>query len=163
VGSSKCAGIYGMSWHPLYAIAPLKRIQVGDHSINHEVTSPSNKYLSLHQSEGIQSGSAEDLKIITDFIENRKGRPFSEQLHAIWSAFHLPTYLCRSDEVLRFCIQIPIFGERLFESGDVALFHSLLETRNKGEKPASTSISYIHSSLFSPRSRRLHQTRQVAI
>ena len=138
-------------------------MQVGDHDINHEITSPNNKSLSLHDSKGIESGSAENLKIITDFIENRKGRPFSEQLHAIWCGFLPATYLCRVDDIVRYCIEIPIAGQRPFEGGDVALFRSLLETRNKGEKPASTSISYLHSSLFSPRDRRLHQTRQVAI
>lgn len=94
--------------------ANVQDFTVGDHDINHEITSPNNQSLSLHDSKGIESGSAENLKIITDFIENRKGRPFSEQLHAIW-----------------YCIEIPIAGQRPFEGGDVALFRSLLETRNK--------------------------------
>ena len=57
--------------------------QSGDHDINEEITSPT-KSLCLHDSKGIESGSQENVKIITDFIEDRKGRPFSEQLHAIW-------------------------------------------------------------------------------
>ena len=138
-------------------------MQVGDRDINYEITSANNKSLSFHISKGIESGSAENLKIITDFIENRKGRPFSEQLHAIWSGFLPTTYRCRADDIVRYCIEIPIAGQRPFEGGDVALFRFLLETRNKGEKPASTSISYLHSSLFSTRNRRLYQTRQVGI
>jgi len=47
-----------------------------------------------------------------------------------------------SDDIVRYCIEIPIAGQRPFEGGDVALFRSLLETRNKGEKTASAPISY---------------------
>jgi len=65
---------------------PLKRIQLGNYGMN-EITSPNNKSLSLHDSRGIENGSTENLKIITDFIENRKDQPFSEQLHAIWCSF----------------------------------------------------------------------------
>jgi len=86
----------------------------GEHDINQEITSPKNKSLNLHDSKGLESGSAENLKIITDFIQDRKGRPFSEQLHAIW-----------------YCVEIPIAGQRPFEGGDIALFDSLMKSGNR--------------------------------
>ncbi|KAE9410719.1 hypothetical protein BT96DRAFT_912200 [Gymnopus androsaceus JB14] len=86
----------------------------GDHNINQEITSGNNKSLSLHDSKGLESGSSENLQIITDFIQDRKGRPFAEQLHAIW-----------------YCIEVPIAGQRPFERGDIALFESLLQSDNK--------------------------------
>jgi GTPase SAR1 family protein len=64
----------------------------GDHDINQEITSGNNKSLSLHDSKGLESGSSENLKIITDFIQDRKGRPFAEQLHAIWFDFRPSKY-----------------------------------------------------------------------
>ncbi|KIM75259.1 hypothetical protein PILCRDRAFT_684233 [Piloderma croceum F 1598] len=85
-----------------------------DHDINREILSQNNKSLSLHDSKGLESGSAENLKTITDFIQDRKGRPFSEQLHAIW-----------------YCVEIPIAGQRPFEGGDIAFFNSLIESNNK--------------------------------
>jgi hypothetical protein len=62
-----------------------RRPKPGEHDINQEITSSNNKSLSLHDSKGLESGSAENLQIITNFIQDRKGRPFAEQLHAIWS------------------------------------------------------------------------------
>lgn len=84
-----------------------------DHDINEEIFSPT-KTLRLHDSKGLESGSPENLNIITDFINDRKGRPFAEQLHAIW-----------------YCIEIPVAGQRPFEGGDIALLNSLKQTGNK--------------------------------
>jgi hypothetical protein len=33
----------------------------------------------------------------------------------------------------RYCVEIPIAGQRPFEGGDISLFKSLMETDNKGE------------------------------
>ncbi|KZP09568.1 hypothetical protein FIBSPDRAFT_900413 [Athelia psychrophila] len=86
----------------------------GDHDINQEITSGNNKSLSLHDSKGLESGSSDNVQIITEFIQDRKGKPFAEQLHAIW-----------------YCIEVPIAGQRPFERGDISLFESLLHSDNK--------------------------------
>ncbi|EKM49677.1 uncharacterized protein PHACADRAFT_265240 [Phanerochaete carnosa HHB-10118-sp] len=84
-----------------------------EHDIKEEITPPT-KSLCLHDSKGLESGSPENLNIITDFIKDREGRPFAEQLHAIW-----------------YCIEIPIAGQRPFEGGDIALLDSLKRSGNK--------------------------------
>ncbi|GJE91866.1 hypothetical protein PsYK624_080170 [Phanerochaete sordida] len=94
--------------------AGVQGYRTAEHDINREITYPSQKSLCLHDSKGLESGSIANLKIITDFIEDRKGGPFSEQLHAIW-----------------YCIEIPIAGQRPFEGGDIALLESLKESGNK--------------------------------
>jgi predicted GTPase len=70
----------------------LNDAQSGEHDINQEITSPNNKSLALHDSKGLESGSAEYVRIIADFVQSRKGRPFAEQLHAIWCR----SFYCRS-------------------------------------------------------------------
>ena len=48
------------------------------------MVSPNNKSLILHDSKGLESGSDANLTTVSRFIEERNGRPFPEQLHAIW-------------------------------------------------------------------------------
>src|ERR1700734_1563943 len=40
--------------------------------------------------------------------------------------------IIRSDIFTRYCVEIPIAGQRAFEGGDIALFASLLKSNNKG-------------------------------
>ena len=62
-------------------------VQVSEHDINHAILSSQNKSLILHDSKGLESGSDVGLKVITEFVSDRKDRPFAEQLHAIWCRF----------------------------------------------------------------------------
>ncbi|KAF8638745.1 hypothetical protein AX17_001986 [Amanita inopinata Kibby_2008] len=86
---------------------------VGEHDINNEIISSNNKSLILHDSKGLESGSDLNLKTISRFIEERKGKSFPEQLHAIW-----------------YCVEVPVGGERVFEGGDLRLFQMLKQSNS---------------------------------
>ncbi|KZS91516.1 hypothetical protein SISNIDRAFT_496568 [Sistotremastrum niveocremeum HHB9708] len=82
--------------------------QPGVHNIDHEIRSPRNQRLILHDSCGLESGSPENLQTIREFIHRRRNSTPSETLHAIW-----------------YCTEVPTSGERIFEGGDLTFFKEL--------------------------------------
>ncbi|KAG2343624.1 hypothetical protein BDR05DRAFT_999898 [Suillus weaverae] len=62
----------------------------GEASIDHELVSPQNKKFVLHDSQGFEPGSKDNLKIVRDFIGRRRAMPdLKDQLHAIWWGLRL--------------------------------------------------------------------------
>ncbi|KDQ53806.1 hypothetical protein JAAARDRAFT_136609 [Jaapia argillacea MUCL 33604] len=57
----------------------------GVHNIENEMIFAANPRYVFHDSRGFECGSAEEFKIVQDFIEQRgRARNLREQLHAIW-------------------------------------------------------------------------------
>ncbi|KAF8736319.1 hypothetical protein AX14_000496 [Amanita brunnescens Koide BX004] len=80
--------------------------QAGTAKINEEFSSPYNKHLIIHDSEGYEPGNDEKFDVLEKFITGRSHQePFSERLHAIW---------------LR--ITSPLSGGQIFETGDELVF-----------------------------------------
>ncbi|KAH9167006.1 hypothetical protein EDB89DRAFT_1854146 [Lactarius sanguifluus] len=64
---------------------PLKCRQRGEHTIDDELVFPSHRGYVFHDSRGIESGSAEELDILRDFIQRKCGEQrLRNRLHAIW-------------------------------------------------------------------------------
>ncbi|KAF8716708.1 hypothetical protein AX14_012230 [Amanita brunnescens Koide BX004] len=89
--------------------APLAEVQhdkAGAADINNGITSPHNKHLILHDSEGYEPGEEEKFRTLEKFIleQTQKQSP-AERLHAIW-----------------LCIPASYSGGRLFERGEEKIF-----------------------------------------
>jgi hypothetical protein len=60
-------------------------LQRGQHNIADEIVFTSHKGYVFHDSAGFESGSAEELKIVQDFVRQKsKERRLKDRLHAIW-------------------------------------------------------------------------------
>ncbi|KAF9512935.1 hypothetical protein BS47DRAFT_1393815 [Hydnum rufescens UP504] len=75
----------------------------GKHDVAHEIRSPLNNHLILHDSEGFGFGDNSTLRTVQEFIKKRSSKsiPLHDRLHAIW-----------------LCAEIPHAGGRVFERGD---------------------------------------------
>ena len=63
----------------------IQQNQAGTAKINEEFTSPHNKHLIIHDSEGYEPGNEEKFDVLEKFITERSQRePVTERLHAIW-------------------------------------------------------------------------------
>jgi hypothetical protein len=60
--------------------------QHGNADINYEFRPDNNRYLAVHEYSGLESGDAQSLQTIQDFISSRTdaNRSVLERLHAIW-------------------------------------------------------------------------------
>ncbi|KAJ6484755.1 hypothetical protein C8R45DRAFT_999258 [Mycena sanguinolenta] len=60
-------------------------VQRGEHDINNQLIFKSNPQFIFHDSRGFEGGSADEIKKVTAFIEQRaRTTELAEQLHAIW-------------------------------------------------------------------------------
>ncbi|EIW77745.1 hypothetical protein CONPUDRAFT_61870 [Coniophora puteana RWD-64-598 SS2] len=58
--------------------------QRGQHDIKYQIMYPGSHFI-FHDSRGIEAGSADELRIIRDFLRERESQTLLEnQLHAIW-------------------------------------------------------------------------------
>ena len=63
----------------------IQQVQAGTAKINEEFTSPVNKHLIIHDSEGYEAGNIERFDVLEKFIMERGQQdPMTERLHAIW-------------------------------------------------------------------------------
>ena len=66
----------------------IQQDQAGTAKINEEFSSPYNKRLIIHDSEGYEPGNKEKFDVLDKFIIERSQRkPITERLHAIWCAY----------------------------------------------------------------------------
>ncbi|KAG9033784.1 hypothetical protein FRB95_014272 [Tulasnella sp. JGI-2019a] len=56
----------------------------GMHDINYEIIYPSRPRFSFYDSRGIESGSAEEIDKVANFIARRSAMPLDQRLHATW-------------------------------------------------------------------------------
>ncbi|KAG6824529.1 hypothetical protein H0H92_006590, partial [Tricholoma furcatifolium] len=73
----------------------------GKANINHEYKSPVNPRFILHDSQGFEHGSDENLTKVENFLWIRQKNDLPEKIHAIW-----------------LCIETPLTGSRLLQTGD---------------------------------------------
>ncbi|KAG5732090.1 hypothetical protein E4T56_gene18797 [Termitomyces sp. T112] len=74
---------------------------IGFADINKEIYSRENPHFVLHDSKGFEQGDDTNVKIVSNFInERKKMHQIKDKLHAVWV-----------------CINIPIAGGRLLETG----------------------------------------------
>ncbi|KAF9059042.1 hypothetical protein BDP27DRAFT_1431908 [Rhodocollybia butyracea] len=60
-------------------------VERGGSHIEYEITYPSDSDYVFHDSKGMEAGSEMELKILRDFIDDRRDRKFmKDQLHVIW-------------------------------------------------------------------------------
>ncbi|KAG5351509.1 hypothetical protein C0989_006206 [Termitomyces sp. Mn162] len=70
-------------------------------NIDQEIYSEENPHFVLHDSKGFEQGDDTNVKIVDNFINERKNMPhIKDKLHAVW-----------------LCLDIPIAGGRLLETG----------------------------------------------
>ncbi|KAJ7744417.1 GTP-binding protein [Mycena metata] len=82
----------------------------GQHNISDELEFSNHKGYVFHDSRGLESGTADELQIIQDFVGDRSSRKsLQDRLHAIW-----------------YCI--PMDGNR--ESLDIKPFHNICPDKN---------------------------------
>ena len=63
----------------------IQQTQAGTAKINDEFTSPINKDVIIHDSEGYEPGDKEKFDVLEKFITKRSNpEPINERLHAIW-------------------------------------------------------------------------------
>ncbi|KNZ76261.1 hypothetical protein J132_11131 [Termitomyces sp. J132] len=75
--------------------------EVGFANIDQEIYSEENPHFVLHDSKGFEQGDDTNVKIVDNFINERKNMPhIKDKLHAVW-----------------LCLDIPIAGGRLLETG----------------------------------------------
>ena len=68
--------------------------QRGTHDIEHQITYPGSNFI-YHDSQGFESGAAQELEVAWKFIKERSTRAeLKDQLHAIW---YLALVLCIGD------------------------------------------------------------------
>ncbi|KAF8326439.1 hypothetical protein F5887DRAFT_225940 [Amanita rubescens] len=80
--------------------------RAGAANINEEITSPHNKYIIFHNSQGYEPENEEKFNILENFIvEQTEKQSPTERLHAIW-----------------LCIPAPYSGGRIFETGEEKIF-----------------------------------------
>ena len=75
-------------------------------------------------------------------------------------------YMVAVNPPSRYCIEIPVAGQRPFEGGDIALLDSLIKSGNKGQSAQSSISSLVHTSSDGSRSpyyHRLHEDRSVRV
>ncbi|KAJ6597756.1 hypothetical protein DFH09DRAFT_1071726 [Mycena vulgaris] len=94
----------------------------GLHNVNDEIHFPSRPGFVFHDSRGVESGSAEELDTLRQFVESRSSASNThEQLHAIWYELHFqPIKLEISEAFLRMCI--PLDESRELFEGERAPF-----------------------------------------
>ncbi|THH01285.1 hypothetical protein EW026_g1389 [Hermanssonia centrifuga] len=86
-------------------LANVSKLRPGFSNIEQEITTPENPLFVLHDSQGYEPGETQNLGTLKAFIESRSNMPrLADRLHAIW-----------------LCIEIPIAGGRVTETGDEAL------------------------------------------
>jgi len=67
---------------------PLTLSQRGEHDINQELVFSNHTGYIFHDSRGIESGGAEELDILREFIQRKTSkRRLRSRLHAIWFGF----------------------------------------------------------------------------
>ncbi|KAF7371597.1 GTP-binding protein [Mycena venus] len=98
----------------------------GEHEISHELEFSNHKGYVFHDSRGLESGTADELQIIRDFVGDRSRRKrLEERLHAIW-----------------YCI--PMDGNR--SSLDIEPFHNICPDKNVPVIAVFTKFeTFIHS------------------
>ncbi|KAF8335282.1 hypothetical protein F5887DRAFT_614491 [Amanita rubescens] len=88
------------------SLANVEHDRAGAANINKGITSPYNKHLILHDSQGYEPGDKEKFNILENFItEQTKKQSPTERLHAIW-----------------LCIPASYSGGRVFETGEENIF-----------------------------------------
>ncbi|KAJ7239932.1 hypothetical protein C8J57DRAFT_1563295 [Mycena rebaudengoi] len=85
------------------AINSVSHQERGKCDINVEITSTQNPLFVLHDSMGFEPGQIENFVTAKNFLESRSGEgvALKDRVHAIW-----------------LCIQVPVAGKRVFETGD---------------------------------------------
>ena len=88
--------------------------------IRRELTSDQNKRFILHDSRGFEHGDTQNLSLVKDFIQSRRGnQDIKEQLHAVWCADLIKAIIISDSRCNRMCFQIPNVdaGQRMTETG----------------------------------------------
>ena len=110
-----------VSWRVKYGCM-VTSCQRGTHNIEHQITYPGSNFI-FHDSQGFESGAAQELEVAWKFIKERSTRAeLKDQLHAIW---YLALVLCIGDWLAshRYCIPMdsprPILATELefFDKG----------------------------------------------
>ncbi|KAF8351830.1 hypothetical protein F5887DRAFT_3940, partial [Amanita rubescens] len=88
------------------SLADVRHFEAGTADINTGITSPHNKHLAIHDSEGYEPGDEEKFRILEKFITERSQKEtIRERLHAIW-----------------LCITAPYVGGPIFQAWDEKIF-----------------------------------------
>ncbi|KIJ57412.1 hypothetical protein M422DRAFT_239010 [Sphaerobolus stellatus SS14] len=98
-------------------VATVSHKTPGKCDINVEIKSSQNDRFVLHDSQGFEAGETTTLETVKQFIRSRSGSnvDIKDRVHAIW-----------------LCIQIPVTGARVFETGDEEFLKFI---KNSGEIP----------------------------
>ena len=68
-------------------------IQRGEHTIDDELVFSNHSGYVFHDSQGIESGSIDELEILKEFIQRKCGeKRLRDRLHAIWLEFWFHDY-----------------------------------------------------------------------
>ena len=101
--------------------------QRGQHEISDELEFSNHKGYVFHDSRGLESGTADELQIIRNFVGDRSRRKrLEERLHAIWSVLRRSDWYHFNLFAFRYCI--PMDGNR--ESLDIEPFHNICPDKN---------------------------------
>ncbi|KAF8334405.1 hypothetical protein F5887DRAFT_1285910 [Amanita rubescens] len=88
------------------SLTDVRHFEAGTAKINEGITSPHNKHLVIHNSEGYEPGDEEKFRILEKFITERsQKKTISKRLHAIW-----------------LCISAPYDGGSIFQSWGERIF-----------------------------------------
>ena len=88
--------------------------------IYQEHVSGDNVYFVLHDSQGFEPGGQSSFKTVRTFLEerSRQSLPLKDRVHGLWCVYFSHGYAENPQTVIRFCVETPTAGGRLFETGD---------------------------------------------
>ena len=88
--------------------------------IYQEHVSGDNGYFVLHDSQGFEPGDHSSFKTVRTFLEerSRQSLPLKDRVHGLWCVYFSHGYAANPQTVIRFCVETPTAGGRLFETGD---------------------------------------------